>query len=140
MSSRETGTSSFMQKYCCRRREPHALCSRLKEIARLASVAVKSFTGIDTSPKDTVKDAIDRAATRTSLPSREGERIVIQENFSGFGALERRFEAALPGERVAPAIARLLESLGDIRQPEVERMRLCEFVPCEWHRHRRTRR
>jgi len=40
MSSRGTGTSSFKQTYCCLRREPQPLCRRLKEIARLASVAV----------------------------------------------------------------------------------------------------
>src|SRR5438477_10489570 len=62
MSSRATGTSSFTQMYCCLRREPQALCSRLNEIARLASVAEKSLTGMDTSPKDTVNEAIDRAA------------------------------------------------------------------------------
>jgi hypothetical protein len=39
MSSRATGTSSFTQKYCWRRREPQALWSRLNDIARLASVA-----------------------------------------------------------------------------------------------------
>jgi hypothetical protein len=31
-------------------------------MARLASVAEKSFTGMETSPNDTVNDAIDRAA------------------------------------------------------------------------------
>jgi hypothetical protein len=34
----------------------------LKEIVLLASVAENSFTGIDTSPNETVKLAIDRAA------------------------------------------------------------------------------
>src|SRR5689334_334002 len=62
MSSRPTGTSSLTQKYCCRRREPQALCSRLKEIARLDSVAEKSLTGIDTSPNEILKEPIDRAA------------------------------------------------------------------------------
>src|SRR6266849_4631692 len=62
MSSRATATSSLTQMYCCLRRDPQALCSRLNEIARLASVAEKSFTGIDTSPNETVNDAIDRAA------------------------------------------------------------------------------
>jgi hypothetical protein len=51
-----------MQKYCCLRREPQVLCSRLNEMAFLASVAGKSFTGIETSPNETVSDAIDRAA------------------------------------------------------------------------------
>jgi hypothetical protein len=38
----------------------------LNEIARLASVAEKSLTGMDTSPNETVNDAIDRAAIRAS--------------------------------------------------------------------------
>jgi hypothetical protein len=31
-------------------------------MARLASVAEKSFTGMETNPNETVSDAIDRAA------------------------------------------------------------------------------
>src|SRR6185503_7405786 len=62
MSSRGTTTSSLAQMYCCLTREPQALCSMLKEIARLASVAEKSLTGMETSPKETVRDAIERAA------------------------------------------------------------------------------
>src|SRR6185369_10227851 len=62
MSSRATGTSSLMQKYCCLRREPQPLCSRLKEVALVASVAEKSRAGMDPSPKETVSDAMDRAA------------------------------------------------------------------------------
>src|SRR5437879_10949659 len=89
MSSRATGTSSLMQMYCCFKRDPQALCSRLKEIARLASVAEKSFTGIDTSPNETVNDAIDRAAM-LGLLSRQPSRsascqdlpIVIHEDFT----------------------------------------------------------
>jgi hypothetical protein len=48
--------------YCCLSRDPQALCSRLNEMARLASVAEKSFTGIETIPNETVSVAIDRAA------------------------------------------------------------------------------
>src|SRR6188508_23434 len=62
MSSRGTGISSFTHRYCCFRREPQPLCSRLNEMAFVASVAENSLTGIDTSPNDTVNDAIDRAA------------------------------------------------------------------------------
>src|SRR5438552_8810600 len=89
MSSRATGTSSLMQMYCCFKRDPQALCSRLKEIARLASVAEKSFTGIDTSPNETVNDAIDRAAMLGILSRQpQGQRlaadvpIVIHEDFA----------------------------------------------------------
>jgi hypothetical protein len=39
----------------------------LKEMARLDSVAENNFTGIDTSPKETVSDPIERAAIGTSL-------------------------------------------------------------------------
>jgi hypothetical protein len=38
----------------------------LNEICRDASVAEKSLTGIDTSPKETVSDAIERAAMTDS--------------------------------------------------------------------------
>src|SRR4029077_3118779 len=55
-------TSSLTQMYCCLSRDPQVLCSRLNEIARLASVAEKSFTGIETIPNETVSVAIDRAA------------------------------------------------------------------------------
>ncbi len=67
MSSRSTGTPSFTHRYCCFRRDPSALCSMLKEMARLDSVAENNFTGIDTSPKETVSDPIERAAIGTSL-------------------------------------------------------------------------
>ncbi len=60
-------TSSFTQTYCCLRREPHVLCSMLKEMALLASVAENRRTGIETSPNETVNDAIDRAAMRPLL-------------------------------------------------------------------------
>src|SRR5581483_881318 len=62
MSSRATGISSLMQMYCCFRREPQALCSMLKEMARLDSVAEYSLTGIDTSPKEIVSEPTERAA------------------------------------------------------------------------------
>src|SRR5882762_2768132 len=68
MSSRPTATSSLTQMYCCLSRDPQALCSRLNEIARLASVAEKSFTGIETIPNETVSVAIDRAAMPASQP------------------------------------------------------------------------
>src|SRR5882672_988517 len=84
MSSRGTTTSSLAQRYCCLSRDPHPLCSMLNEIAWLASVAEKSFTGIETSPKETVNDAMDRGAMlpsqvrqveRLSTPSRSCLRV-----------------------------------------------------------------
>src|SRR2546430_13268409 len=124
MSSRATGTSSFTQKYCCLSREPQVLCSRLNEMARLASVAEKSLTGMDTSPNDTVNDAIDRAAIvfLRRCGKNAGERIVIQRNFSGFGALQRLFQALLAAQSIAPAIARLGQALGGVADAKVERM------------------
>src|SRR3954471_7037879 len=90
ISSRATGTSSFTQKYCCLRREPQVLCSMLNEIARLASVAEKSLTGMETNPNETVNDAIERAAISylRQYGKSAGERIVIQRNFSGFATLQ----------------------------------------------------
>src|SRR5260221_11913954 len=105
MSSRATGTSSFTQKYCCLSGEPQVLCSRLNEMARLASVAEKSLTRMDTSPNDTVNVAIDRAAIAFLLrcSKNAGERIVIQRDFSGFRALQPLFQAVSPCEIRAPS-------------------------------------
>src|SRR5258706_68303 len=79
MSSRATATSSFTQMYCCFNRDPQVLCSRLNEMARLASVAEKSFTGIETIPNETVSVAIDRAAMLASelVPPFQGVRAAI---------------------------------------------------------------
>ncbi len=51
-----------MQTYCCFRREPQPLCSMLKEIAFWDWVAVYSFTGIATSPNETVSEPMERGA------------------------------------------------------------------------------
>src|SRR5437870_853218 len=136
MSSRATGTSSFTQMYCCLSRDPQDLCSRLKEIARLASVAEKSFTGIETIPNETVSVAIDRAAIPASQPVSplQGVRAAILR----LRALERTFQALLLGDGLAPAVARLSQALGGVGDPEVERVRLGKLLPSERHRHRRT--
>src|SRR3569833_3718443 len=88
MSARSTTTPSRWQRYCWRRREPQPLCRRLKETAPLACVAEYSLTGIETSPKDSVSDAIERAAI--------GPPQVVSE-----GAMVAR-KAALSGGRRAP--------------------------------------
>src|SRR6266849_4493736 len=139
MSSRATGTSSFTQKYCCFSREPQVLCSRLNEMARLASVAENSLTGMDTSPNETVSDAIERAAIAflRRCGKNVGERIVIQRDFSGFGPLQRLFQALLERQSLAPAVTCLRQVLGSVRDAEVERMRVGEFFPSERHRYRR---
>src|SRR5688572_7156435 len=51
-----------MQTYCCFRREPQPLCSMLKEIEFWDWVAVNSFTGIATSPNETVSEPMERGA------------------------------------------------------------------------------
>src|SRR2546428_13945676 len=139
MSSRATGTSSFTQKYCCLSREPQVLCSRLNEMARLASVAEKSLTGMDTSPNDTVNEAIDRAAIffLRRCGKNVGERIVIQRDFSSFGALQRLFQALFATQSIAPTVAGLGQALGGVGDAKVERMRAGKFFPRQRHRHRR---
>src|SRR5438477_1370723 len=140
MSSRATGTSSFTQKYCCLSRDPQVLCSRLKEMARLASVAEKSLTGMETSPNETVNDAIDRAAISYLRRYRRnaGERIVIQRNFSGFGALQGLLQALLAAHGLLPAIAGLCQAVGGVRDAEIERMRARELLPGQGHGQRRA--
>src|SRR6266571_7535441 len=138
MSSRATATSSFTQMYCCLSRDPQALCSRLNEMARLASVAAKSFTGIETIPNETVSVAIDRAAMPASelVPPFQGVRAAILR----LCALERTLQALLLGDGVPPAVSGLGEPLGGVGDPEVERMRLSQLFPGERHRHRCARR
>src|SRR5271170_8188301 len=48
--------------YCCLRREPQVLCSRLKRMPPELSVAGKTFTGMETRPKVSDSEAIERAA------------------------------------------------------------------------------
>src|SRR6266478_9720403 len=136
MSSRATGTSSFTQMYCCFNRDPLALCSRLNEMARLASVAEKSFTGIETIPNETVSVAIDRAAMPASevVPPFQGVRAAILR----LRALERTLQALLAGQGLAPAVPGLGETLGGVGDPEVERVLAVELFPGERHRHRRA--
>src|SRR5215831_13827808 len=61
MSSRSTFSPSEEQMYCCFKRDPHFLCSRLKEMALCGCEAKKSFTGMETRPKEMVPDAMARA-------------------------------------------------------------------------------
>src|SRR6266853_4133508 len=136
MSSRPTATSSLTQMYCCLSRDPQALCSRLNEMARLASVAEKSFTGIETIPNETVSVAIDRAAMPASelVPPFQGVRAAILR----LCALERTLQALLLSEGLAPTVAGLSQALGGVGDPEVERMRFRKLLPGERHRHRRA--
>src|SRR5207302_9590688 len=99
MSSRATGPCPCTQMYCCLSRDPQALCSRLNEIARLASVAEKSFTGIEAIPNETVSVAIYRAAIPASQPVSpvQGVRAAILR----LRALQRTLQALLAGEGVA---------------------------------------
>src|SRR3954466_6448483 len=67
MSSRWTISLSVGQMYCCLSRVLHFLCSRLKDTLADAWVAANSFTGIDTSPNDTVAPAIALAMMCASV-------------------------------------------------------------------------
>src|SRR6266852_5147015 len=136
MSSRATTTSSLTQMYCCFKRDPQALCSRLNEMARLASVAEKSFTGIETLPNETVSVAIDRAAMPASelVPPFQGVRAAILR----LRTLGRTLQALLAGKGVGPAVAGAGQALGGVGDPEVERVRFRKLLPGERHRHRRA--
>src|SRR2546428_9490416 len=68
MSARSTGMFSLMHRYCCFTREPQ-VCSRLKPTLDELSVAEYSFTGIDTSPKLSDSEAMERAAMGAPLRS-----------------------------------------------------------------------
>src|SRR3979411_1777742 len=115
MSSRATGTSSFTQMYCCLSRDPQVLCSRLNEMARLASGAEKSFTGIETIPNETVRVAIDRGAmsAREMVPPFQGVRAAILR----LRALGRTPQALLAAEGVPPAVACTRHLLGRVSDP-----------------------
>ena len=56
------------QTYCCLRREPSLRCRRLKEMRSDETVAEYSRTGIATSPKEIVNDAIERASVAMASP------------------------------------------------------------------------
>src|SRR5439155_6685100 len=73
MSARSTGMFSLMHRYCCLTREPQ-LCSRLKPTPPAVSVAENTFTGIDTRPKLSDREAIERAAM-TGLREGRGGRL-----------------------------------------------------------------
>src|SRR5262245_65691059 len=62
MSLRSTFSPSFTQMYCCFRREPSFLCSKLNEIAAFDSPAANSCTGTDTRPNETVAEPMEWAA------------------------------------------------------------------------------
>src|SRR5512146_823792 len=61
MSSRSTTSLSLGQMYCCLRRVPHFLCSRLKLTAAELSLEEKRLTGTETSPNEIVAEPIGRA-------------------------------------------------------------------------------
>src|SRR5438093_1449267 len=108
--TRPSATGRIITTYCCLRRDPSALCKRLNEIAWLASVAEKSFTGIETSPKETVSDAMARGAM---LPS----------GFPSSRAVEQTLQVLLALQCIAPSIAGCRQALGGVVDPEIERVR-----------------
>src|SRR5688500_1191326 len=88
MSARSTGMFSLMHRYCCFTREPH-LCSRLKLTPPELSVAEYSFTGIDTKPKLSESDAIERAAMRGScVLENRAVSLARTQRFDTFGGLK----------------------------------------------------
>src|SRR5258708_36941674 len=109
-------------------------------MARLASVAEKSLTGMETSPSETVSDAIDRAAISYLRRYRRntGERIVIQRNFSGFGTFQGLLEALLAIQSLAPAIARFCQAVRGVSDAEIERMGASKLLPSQRHGHGRA--
>src|SRR2546425_1020439 len=56
--SLSTTSPSFGQKYCCFNREPHVLCSQLKETAAVGSPAENNLIGRETRPKEIVAEPI----------------------------------------------------------------------------------
>src|SRR6478609_8324495 len=66
MSERGTTAWSFSETYCCFSREP-SLASMLNFTDPADSVAEYSFTGIDTRPKLSDREAIERAAMTSFL-------------------------------------------------------------------------
>src|SRR5581483_9571343 len=123
MSSRSTMEPSLRQTYCCRRREPQPLCSRLKEIALPDCVALYILTGIATSPNEMVSDPIDRAAMIASgLPAR----------LCG-GRPQDSCQILLGRTPIMPPVACLFQAGNHASQGEVPGFRPFELVPREGH-------
>src|SRR5687767_13351277 len=102
-------------------------------MARLASVAEYSFTGMETMPNEMVMEAIDRAAMLHLMKS-----ITCKDTLFCFRAFKGLLEALLAGECVSPAVPGAAKEVGRVGQPEIKRMRLGELVPGERHGDRRA--
>jgi hypothetical protein len=103
MSARSTFFPVLFETYCCSRREPSG-ASKLNLILLSLPVADYSLTGIETSPKDRERDAIERAAICFS--SRAGAQ--PQRGFLGWPRELVKMEFTTPGtpEKLAVALAR----------------------------------
>src|SRR5437763_10842241 len=135
MSSGSTSTPSVGQTYCCFSREPQVLCRRLKEMALPAWVAEKSFTGIATSPNDTVRDPMERAAAITSpdLTRRPTSGLLLTLEAKSF------HKTLFSLEYIMPPVAAFFQPRRNAVDREVHRLRGLELLPCQGHRNRCAR-
>ena len=85
MLSRSTISLSVGQTICCLSRPPHLLCSMLKRSCS-EEAAVKSFTGIETNPKEMVPEAMARAAMSVMLTS----TATLEKEFDENRRIQRR--------------------------------------------------
>src|SRR4051812_41120285 len=86
MSARSTGMFSLMHRYCCFTREPQ-LCSMLKLTPPELSVAENTLTGIDTRPKLSDREAMERAAMVGHLGAADrGLRLPTSGRLGSIGA------------------------------------------------------
>src|SRR5882762_3932595 len=135
MSARSTTTFSLAQMYCCLSREPQAWCNRLNEMPAEDWVAEKSFTGTETRPKVTVREAIERAAMVNSL-STLGPHV---PGFEGAEHLPRKVED--PGQVVPccedplPRVAIMAQAFDHCRQPKMTGFGRRQLVPGQGRRH-----
>src|SRR6185437_15941245 len=114
---------SLRHTYCCLRREPQPLCSRLKEIALPDCVALYILTGIATSPNEMVSDPIDRAAMVVS-----GLTVPLWS-----GRPQDSCQILLGRKPIMPPVACLFQAGDHASQGEVPGLRPFELVPGEWH-------
>src|SRR5579862_25245 len=96
-------------------------------------VAVKSFTGIATNPKDTVNEPMERAAMRhTPKPPDTGLTLMIDTNAKSLR------KALFSLKDIMPSVAVLCHPGRHIVDCEVRRLRRLELLPRERHRDRRA--
>src|SRR5688572_5922806 len=99
---------------------------------------------METSPNEMVNEAIERAAIVSPLKISYLRRLLRAKGSKHtplcLGALQRPFEALLALEHVRPTVAGARQPLGYVRKAEVERMRVRQLLPSQWHGYRGARR